>query len=442
MTTDWHKVELTGDEVTPVPILAVGVTPVAKVESDKTPTEPPVLAFWIDATSHPKLMECFEAHVAGQEGEATTLLGQMKDITDKYTLIITFKKPVPTRVLLELPVKQLGGVIRSLASFGRFALIPEKPSPEQSQRMVLIAAPETPWDENWLEDMATRADLGTEQQEYIKFQWASLEFPRRFPDAPPMHRLARAFVHDDHVIFMTKDMVLNQLKRDPLAIEKSFDEIGGRALEVFSEEFSGVIADLGLGLLRVPNTDEMRPALAQLLFNSLNSMVAGADLLRRGYRLQPGAVLRTALEQVATAVRVFLNPAELQKLRTGRLKSSESPGKVKQVLPIVGRAYGLLSNQFAHVGILHHTVQLPTPYTEADRDAVWANLLNLQLVLRMAAVAIELIFHDVLPTIRYWSENNGVLQHNADVFDGLEKLLTQLDGSVSEAAENDLTFGR
>lgn len=115
----------------------------------------------------------------------------------------------------------------------------------------------------------------------------------------PKDRVAGAFVHQGNRIILTKDILINQLRRDAVAIGASFDKLCDSELQIFSDFHASAVGVLACGVARY-SSDEVRMKMALLLNNAQNSFVASLYLLRGGFLLQPGIVLRTMLEQVST----------------------------------------------------------------------------------------------------------------------------------------------
>ena len=113
---------------------------------------------------------------------------------------------------------------------------------------------------------------------------------------------------DKQLVFFTSDMLINQLRRDGPRIETSFDKLCEPDLRELSELFSKTLGLLYSGLKASLRHDQkIKAACAQLLMNAANSFGAATALLRMGYVLQPGIVIRSMLEAISTAMIFICN---------------------------------------------------------------------------------------------------------------------------------------
>ncbi len=69
-------------------------------------------------------------------------------------------------------------------------------------------------------------------------------------------------------------------------------------------------------------------------------------------------------------------PGDLQKFRDGRFESTKAVPSAKKVFPWFGELYGLLSNEFIHVGDQYNEIQQFGPYKTTD-DVVLGNALTI-----------------------------------------------------------------
>jgi hypothetical protein len=98
---------------------------------------------------------------------------------------------------------------------------------------------------------------------------------------------------DNQLVIFTEDMLLNQLRRDGPKIEASFDLLCEKDLAELSALMSKSSSLLFSGLkVALRRRDELRIACAQLLLNGCNSIAAAVGVLRMGYVLQPGIIIR------------------------------------------------------------------------------------------------------------------------------------------------------
>jgi hypothetical protein len=205
------------------------------------------------------------------------------------------------------------------------------------------------------------------------------------------------------VVFVSNDVLLKSLQRDSPAIAQHFDTTFEPELKLFNEEFCKIVAIL----FRATRLDdsiqppELRNAMLFLLWNATQSLVAAIELLRRGFTLQPGILIRALIEQLTTVCHLGLHRDALKALQSGKLSSTDTLGAAKKIIPMFGHLYGLFSNTFAHVSHLHLSLNLVAPYKRDDR-ALLANLTFIRFALWTTYVVTELACFPHVAQPRYW----------------------------------------
>ena len=208
--------------------------------------------------------------------------------------------------------------------------------------------------------------------------------------------------HDKQLVIFTDDMLLNQLRRDGPKIEASFDRLCDQDLRQLSEFMSKALGLLYSGLkVSLRHDQKLKAACAQLLLNAANSFGAATALLRMGYVLQPGIVIRSMLEAVSTALHLLQHPGDLAAYERHSLQSPKTLAAAKKVLPPFGLLYGYFSDNFSHIGHLHKSV---TPVAEFNErhPALEVNLSFLRIIVWLLYVAAELMFNKLVDAPRYW----------------------------------------
>lgn len=176
------------------------------------------------------------------------------------------------------------------------------------------------------------------------------------------------------IVVFTENMLLNQLRRDGPKIEASFDRLCEDDLIQLSALFSKTNGLIYSGLtIASREEDELRIACAQLLMNASNSFGAAVAVLRMGYVLQPGIILRSLLEAVSTALYLIQNPNHLPSYQNHTLQSQKLSQSPKKAVPPLGSLYGHFSDNFAHIGRLHKSITPVNEYSE-ENDALTVNL--------------------------------------------------------------------
>jgi hypothetical protein len=211
---------------------------------------------------------------------------------------------------------------------------------------------------------------------------------------------------NERIIEVRKSMLINQISRDAEKIAKSFDAIVASDLDKISTQFSHCYAVVTSGLIKAAaEEDDLRIACGELLTNSLNSIAASTYMLRGGFILQPGPVIRSAIESMAVALHLMQFQDDLTKHRDHKFESTRAIASAKRVFPPFGKIYGFLSKEFTHIGQLHKQLTPIREYTNSDESLSF----NMQLITSgvwMCYVASELVFLDVVAHPRYWHELN------------------------------------
>jgi hypothetical protein len=206
------------------------------------------------------------------------------------------------------------------------------------------------------------------------------------------------------IIEIRKGVLVNQVTRDAEKIAKSFDALHGEDLKRISEQFALSYAIVVSGMIRAgQEDDDLRMACGELLSNSLNSLAAATYLLRGGYVLQPGPIIRSCLESLAVVLHLIQYQADLEAHRKHEFDSTRAIASAKRVFPPFGRMYGHLSKEFTHIGKLYKQVTPIREYTESSEPLE----LNMQFITTgvwMCYVTCELAFLGVVKKARYWKQ--------------------------------------
>jgi len=202
-----------------------------------------------------------------------------------------------------------------------------------------------------------------------------------------------------HVI-VTPDVLLNQFKRDAPNIAATFDDLCHNDLNEVSTLLAQAMTITTNGLMRDWDTP-VRMWSAEVLTNIANTLSAAIFVLRAGYRLVPGLILRNAVEAMCVCLHGLQNPNDLQKITSHNFDSTTAIQTAKKIVPAFGPIYGHLSQQFVHIGPLHHSIQPVTTYTEKN-DELLVNLRWIRASTWMFYVVAEFAFLDIVPIARYW----------------------------------------
>lgn len=195
---------------------------------------------------------------------------------------------------------------------------------------------------------------------------------------------------------------MNQLKRDAPRIGGSFDECVGDQLDKVSELIGrtyGILAPRMIG------TDLTRKELTTTAGNLLNhagtTFVAAVHLARGGFRRQYMVLIRSVIEAVAVVIRLCSDPKALNKFHAGVRDSTKAVSAAKKVFPLFGHIYGMLSNEFVHIGELHSTFEKMGDYSNKDEDLKLI-IESMKTTALVMYVATELAFIEFVPHPRCW----------------------------------------
>jgi hypothetical protein len=196
--------------------------------------------------------------------------------------------------------------------------------------------------------------------------------------------------------------LINQFKRDGPKIEASFDNCCSADLDALSELLSETAGLLLAGLSKVTaKSDVLRFQCAELMINSLNTFSAAVQTLRSGYFMAPGILARNIVETIAVVVHLMTTPGDLAKFQLGNFSSPKALSAAKKMIPEFGHWYGFLTEQFSHIGKLHHTIQ-PIKLYDGMSEPLKLNLALLRVSLWLSYITAELLFIDCIAEPRYW----------------------------------------
>lgn len=208
-------------------------------------------------------------------------------------------------------------------------------------------------------------------------------------------------------LIFSKNMLSNQIRRDALKIQNSFDVYWNSELVRIDEQYSKACSLIYAVLTTDCYKENIRLVRsAELLTNATNSFTAAALLLRSGFVLQPGILLRTLIESVAIAINLCTDEQALEKYEAGRLDSGYAVKCARAVFPQIAKLYGYYSNQFSHVGEMHKAFTSVTDYAKED-IRVDANISMLKCCALTLYMTAELLYPDFVTAPRYWKPSEG-----------------------------------
>lgn len=219
---------------------------------------------------------------------------------------------------------------------------------------------------------------------------------------PRTENVAAFYRDSEKIVVVTKDLVLNQLRRDVARIASTFDQQAGRELEKISElvgQTYGILAPRIVGTELIEK--DLTSTAARLLHHAGTTLVGALHLARGGFRRQYMVLVRSIIETIAVVIRLCADPKALASFYTGTLSSTKAITFADKALPVFGRIYGMLSNEFVHIGEFHSTFEFMGDYKKDDED-LKVILLNMKLITWVLYVATEMVFVEFLARPRYW----------------------------------------
>ena len=219
---------------------------------------------------------------------------------------------------------------------------------------------------------------------------------------PKRANIAGVIVDDENkrVLFTTNDILVNQLQRDGPRVARSFDRLAKEHIVQCSAIFGQIQGLLLRQMTRMEETS-FKATAARLLFNASNSYVASIEVARHGYPRQYGAVARMVIETLATVIVLAIKPKALEEFHADKLDLAKCVGWAKAALPLLPRFWGLLSNDFVHIGTCHSIIEPPSDYTEHD-EALGFLITSLRGNVLLLYIVADLIFSDEPGAPGFW----------------------------------------
>ena len=180
----------------------------------------------------------------------------------------------------------------------------------------------------------------------------------------------------------------------------AFDSRFGADVMDISRELVLATSLVAIGLENTArsNDTEIFRRLGAIAGNAVNSVVSALELVRQGYGLQAGIVLRSVVEAVAVVLDVVVNEGSIETYRTRRYEIEGVAGRARRVFRIVGPLYGALSNYHTHVNESHE-VEYPI---DSTGPAATAALRMVKAATALVGLSVELLFQRSIAQPRYW----------------------------------------
>jgi hypothetical protein len=142
---------------------------------------------------------------------------------------------------------------------------------------------------------------------------------------PAPGNVAAAYRDREKVILVTKDFMLNQLRRDAPRIAFSFDECAGGELDKISEVIGQTYGILAPKIIGTNLTErDLTSTSARLLHHAGTTFVGAVHLARGGFRRQYMSLIRSVFETTAVVIRLCADPKALDNFYAGTLGSTKA----------------------------------------------------------------------------------------------------------------------
>ncbi len=231
----------------------------------------------------------------------------------------------------------------------------------------------------------------------------------------PADRIHSALIDHEgkRTVFISNDIISNTLHRDLPEIAAAFDELCAAQIEELDYAAAKVFSLSAEIYTRAPlASSDLFRTLWTLILNATNTAVAQLNLIRSGFRLQPGALARQVVEILCVVCHLSLHPEDLRRFQEGNLPSTRTLAAAKKVLPPIGMFYGQLSERFVHISDLHVGIN-PVQKYESDDASLEINMSHVRTCVWLILVITELAFFPWLSAPRYWkSVGQGAYQYD------------------------------
>ncbi|HEY5125066.1 MAG TPA: SEC-C domain-containing protein [Ignavibacteria bacterium] len=184
-------------------------------------------------------------------------------------------------------------------------------------------------------------------------------------------------------------------------IVNSFDTICELELKKISKYYSLAMHNIDITVKYSNNFNELTKSLFSILMNITWSIGASLDLMRRGYRLEPGLIYRNIFERVSVIIYATFCEKNIEIIYNDKFNSSRTISFSKKIIDVIGIGWGLLSKHIVHIGKLHQLPAKFQPYKKGDSDFNM-NLIFLKLSTWLFYVVSELVCYDYIELKKYW----------------------------------------
>lgn len=219
------------------------------------------------------------------------------------------------------------------------------------------------------------------------------------------------------VMNISEDGLVKRIQAFETDIEKSFDIVCKFEIKKISRYFGLARYNISstVNQLREEKDDSsFQVKVLPVLMNLSLAISASAELIRSGYRIEPGILFRNILERISSILYLYYNFSEFDKIEKEKFESTKTITFSKKIIDIIGVCYGLLTKHNVHIGKWHFVAQELKVYSNSDK-ALEINIYILKTLSWLYYVVSELVCFDHIDIKKYWIKNPKlVLQYSPD----------------------------
>ena len=222
-------------------------------------------------------------------------------------------------------------------------------------------------------------------------------------------------------------MLVKRVTRESKIAAKSFNRLCKNEITQMNNAFSTSVYIIGNGFKRaVDAEDDICVECGKLLMNACNTIQASFEILRAGYILQPGMLLRSVIETFSVISYVITVSTGYQQLIDGEIDGNKTIKYGKKVIPTLGKLHGLLSNNFVHTSKLHSDFNIILEYKEMT-EPLRINLDMIKAAIWHIEVISELVYFHYFEGHEYW-KRLGENQYAFDLTPRTRKKINEFFG--------------
>lgn len=201
------------------------------------------------------------------------------------------------------------------------------------------------------------------------------------------------------------DVVVRKIRDQHPRLRAAFDTKFEQDVRAISREIAVATSLVAVGVENSAKAEdsEVLRRLGAVMINATDSVVSALELVRQGYGLQAGIVLRSVVEAAAVVLDIVVNEESIQKYRARQYSPKSAATRAKKVFGIVGPLYGALSNHHTHVGEAHEA-EYPI---DSTGPAALASLRMVKAATALVGLTVELLFQRSVAEPRYWKPRPG-----------------------------------